>query len=111
MPPGKLASQAGHGFTDAFADCLDRFPDRFRAYRTDDRIGGTKVVIKARNLARIERARRECVEAGIPHALVVDRDHVLLPYFTGAPIVTALGIGPVTKAESRHILKRFSAVA
>jgi peptidyl-tRNA hydrolase len=110
MPPGKLAAQAGHAYTDALWACLDRDPDQALAYRTRG-IGGSKVTIKAKNLGQLERAARECEAANIPHAVVVDAEHVLLPHFTGAPIVTALGIGPVTRDQCRHITKRFQAVA
>lgn len=109
MPPGKLAAQAGHAYTDALWACLDQAPDQALAYRTTG-IGGSKVTIQSKNLGQLERAARECAEAGIPHAVVTDADHVLLPHFTGAPIVTALGIGPVTQAECRHITKRFQVV-
>lgn len=109
MPPGKLAAQAGHAYTDALWACLDQAPDQALAYRTTG-LGGSKVTIQAKNLAQLERAARECAEAGIPHAVVTDAEHVLLPHFTGAPIVTALGIGPVTRAQCRHITKRFQVV-
>lgn len=109
MPPGKLAAQAGHAYTDALWACLDQAPDRALAYRTTG-LGGSKVTIQSKNLDQLERAARECAEAGIPHAVVTDADHVLLPHFTGAPIVTALGIGPVTRAQCRHITKRFQIV-
>lgn len=110
MPPGKLASQAGHAYTDALFDCLEKDPDTAMSYRRNNAIGGSKVTIKCKNLGQLERAARECAEAGIPHAVVTDRDHVLLPHFTGDPVVTALGIGPCTRAECRHITKRFQAV-
>jgi PTH2 family peptidyl-tRNA hydrolase len=109
MPPGKLAAQAGHAYTDALWACLDQSPDTALAYRHNG-IGGSKVTIQAKNLGQLERAARECAEAGIPHAMVTDAEHVLPPFFTGDPIVTALGIGPVTRAQCRHITKRFQVV-
>lgn len=109
MPPGKLAAQAGHAYTDALWACLDQAPDQAHAYRTTV-LGGSKVTIQAKNLGQLERAARECAEAGIPHAVVTDSGHVLLPHFTGAPVVTALGIGPVTRSQCRHITKRFQSV-
>jgi PTH2 family peptidyl-tRNA hydrolase len=110
MPPGKLASQAGHAYTDALFDCLEKDPDTAMSYRRNNAIGGSKVTIKCKNLGQLERAARECAEADIPHAVVKDRDHVLLPHFTGEPVITALGIGPCTRSECRHITKRFQAV-
>lgn len=110
MPPGKLAAQAGHAYTDALFECLDTDPMTAYAYRGRNALGGSKVTIKCKNLGQLERAARECAEAGIPHAVVTDRDHILLPHFTGEPVVTALGIGPCTRAQCRHITKRFQAV-
>lgn len=110
MPDGKLSAQSGHAYTDALAVCQRRDPDTAESYRSENGIGGSKVTIKCKNLSQLERAARECAEAGIPHAVVTDRDHILLPHFTGAPIVTALGIGPCTKAQCRHITKRFQSL-
>ena len=108
MPAGKLSAQSGHAYTDTLFVCLDSDPATALAYRRGN--AGSKVTIKCKNLGQFERAARECAEAGIPHAVVTDRDHILLPHFTGEPIVTALGIGPCTKAQCRHITKRFQAV-
>jgi peptidyl-tRNA hydrolase len=110
MTAGKLASQAGHAYTDAYAECLDTDPDTFHAYRRENAIGGSKVTIQAKNEAALLRAKRECEEAGIPHALVTDSGHVMLPHFDGSPVVTALGIGPCTRAQCRHITKRYQVV-
>jgi PTH2 family peptidyl-tRNA hydrolase len=109
MPSGKLSSQAGHAYTDTLWQAYDHDPDLALRYRRDG-AGGSKVTIKAKNLAAILRAQRECEDAGIPHALITDRDHILLPHFDGSPVVTALGIGPCTKDECRHITKRFQVV-
>jgi len=110
MPDGKLSAQSGHAYTDALQACQRQDPDTAESYRCENGIGGSKVTIKCRNLSQLERAARECAEAGIPHAVVTDRDHVLLPHFTGAPVVTALGIGPCTKEQCRHITKRFQSL-
>lgn len=103
MPCGKLAAQAGHAYTDVLWSAPRELAE---AYATV----GSKITIKCKNLGQLERAARECAEAGIPHSVVVDAHHVLLPHFTGEPIVTALGIGPCTKAQCRHITKRFQSV-
>lgn len=103
MPTGKLSAQAGHAYTDALwaapRDLANRYANR-----------GSKITIKCKNLGQLERAAREAAEAGLPHAVVTDEHHVLLPHFTGEPIVTALGIGPCTKEQCRHITKRFQSV-
>ena len=106
MPAGKMSSQAGHAYTDTLWNAFDQDPDLALRYRRDG-AGGSKVTLKAKNEAAILRAMRECEEAGIPHALIIDRDHILPPHFDGQPRVTSLGLGPCTKAECRQITKRF----
>lgn len=110
MSPGKLSAQAGHAYTDSLWATYDVDPETALSYRNNRTIGGSKVTIKCKNLAQLERARSECEAAGIPHAVVTDAEHVMLPHFTGAPIITALGIGPCKRSECRHITKRFQVV-
>lgn len=107
MPVGKLAAQAGHAFTDAIFAAMPVEPESVRSYRED---GGSKIVLKGRNLADLERAMAEATAAGIPCAMVTDAHHVLLPHFDGSPIVTALGIGPCTRERARAVVKRFRCV-
>lgn len=111
MTPGKLSAQAGHAYTDALWACYDQDPETALSYRCENGIGGSKVTIKCKNIGQLERAARECAEAGIPHAVVTDSGHVMLPHFTGEPVVTALGIGPCTREQCRHITKRFRVVS
>jgi len=106
MPTGKLASQAGHAFTDvlAIAD-----PEQVAHYRNENK-GGSKVTLKAKNQHQLLRAYLEIRALGIPVVAVVDREHVLPPHFDGNPIITAIGIGPCKRSEVRHILKKFQVV-
>lgn len=107
MPAGKLSAQAGHAYGDALADAERIDPNRVRDYR-NDHTGGSKVTLKAKNVNQLLRAYREALEAGLPCALIVDQHHVMPPHFTGDPVITAVGIGPCTKDESRSITKRFN---
>lgn len=108
MPPGKLASQAGHAFLEAFLTAQKASPASAALYAADP--PGTKVVLRAKNLFELERARLECERLGIPHALITDSGHVLPPHFTGAPIVTALGFGPATREEVGRLTRRLALV-
>jgi PTH2 family peptidyl-tRNA hydrolase len=110
MKPGKLSSQAGHAYTDSLWACFDTDPDRARSYRAEGGVGGSKVTMEGKNLHALERAKRECEEAGIPCALVTDKDHIDLPHFDGSPVVSALGVGPCLQSEVYHITKRFQCV-
>lgn len=109
MPTGKLAAQAGHAYTDALLDCFDKHPELVERYRCGDN-AGSKATLKAKNEAALIRAFEECKSIGVPCALIVDENHILLPHFDGSPIVTALGIGPISRADAKPIVKRFNCV-
>ena len=108
MTPGKAASQSGHAFKLLTKNILENDPQLAREYFADGM--GTNVVLKAKNLSAIERAKHYAEAAGLPYALIVDSGHIMPPYFTGEPIITALGIGPCRRSDIEHITKRFSLV-
>lgn len=105
MSPGKAAAQAGHAFLDAFLSCLELDPGRAAAYA--DVRPSTKITLAAPGLDVLEHLSDRLRLAGLPSALIVDSGHVELPDFDGSPIVTALGVGPLTRAEGRRLLSRF----
>ena len=109
MPAGKLAAQAGHAFDDTLHLAHEINPELRSRYRTRD-LGGSKVVLKSRNLNQLITAYNQIKSLNIPVSLVVDQDHVMPPHFDGSPIITALGIGPCTKDEIKHITKKFNCV-
>lgn len=106
MSAGKLASQAGHAFLDAYDQCRKEYPDRATEYNTS----GTKVVLRAKSLDHLLRAEQESKSLGIPCSLITDSGHIMPPHFDGNNIVTALGIGPATRSEIKRITKRFQLV-
>lgn len=108
MPTGKLASQAGHAFTDSLDMALREDPDRYYGYRQDG--GGSKVVLKAKSDQQIINTYMRVKEAGLPCAIIVDQKHVMPPYFDGSPIITALGIGPCTREEALPFTKKYGCV-
>lgn len=103
MPPGKLAAQAGHAFTDSICKAD---PEVVKNYRIDS-LGGSKVVLSAKNEHALIRAYNDALEAGLPCSIVVDRNHILPPHFDGSPVITALGIGPCKHSEAKPITKRY----
>lgn len=109
MPTGKLSAQAGHAYTDAIAAADDIDPERVLRYRNAG-TGGSKITMQAKNAAALIKAYEQLLDDGIPCALIVDQHHILPPHFTGDPIITALGIGPCTQSEVRHLTKRFQCV-
>lgn len=106
MPPGKLAAQCGHAFTRAYENACKADPSIAERYKGTG--NGTKICMYAKNQGQLLRAYREMLEQGIPCELIIDRGHVLPPHFTGEPIITALGIGPVYRDEIANTLKRYT---
>lgn len=104
MTPGKLAAQAGHAYLDSFLEAQRLNPHAAQAYRAPGH--GTKVCLAARNLGDLLLAQERAAAAGLPHALITDSGHVHPPHFDGGEVVTALGIGPATRAEMRRITSR-----
>jgi peptidyl-tRNA hydrolase, PTH2 family len=104
MSSGKIASQSGHAYLGAFVRCKDTsVKDEYHSELPNS--PGTKVCLKAKNLDQILRAEAECIEAGLPYFKVIDSG--CENFYGGKPIVTALGIGPCTKEQVKHITKRF----
>jgi peptidyl-tRNA hydrolase len=106
MPVGKTCPQAGHAYVDSYCSAVKTHPELAANYR-NLAMGGSKVALKAKNHRQIIRAWGQALAAGLPCALVVDKTHILPPHFDGSPIITALGIGPCTKAKCREITKKF----
>ena len=109
LSPGKLSAQTGHAYSDSIEAARLIDPERTAAYRDPAR-GGSKVSLKAKNAKQLIKAYAQALELGLPCALIVDQHHVLLPHFTGKPVITALGIGPCTKSECREITKKFRCI-
>jgi PTH2 family peptidyl-tRNA hydrolase len=106
MPTGKLAAQAGHAFLNSYLECVQLNPRRARLYQKGGL--GTKVTLEGsvtdiRALVKLAKAN------GWPHSLIIDSGHVMPPHFDGNPIMTALGIGPLTREEAKA-LKHLSLV-
>lgn len=53
----------------------------------------------------IEKYHAELRAAELPYSLIIDSGHILPPFFDGNPIITALGVGPLTKEESKILRK------
>lgn len=100
MPAGKLASQAGHAFLGAF---LQASEERRRDYQAAGI--GTKICLRASNLAALLRAYESARQLGLPVALIEDTGRNTT--FNGVPTLSALGIGPVFSHEA-EFLRRFA---
>lgn len=107
MNVGKICSQAGHAYLNAYLQCLKINPEIAELYQQDGI--GTKVCLKA-PLNKLQKAYEHAIEQGIPCDLIIDSGHIMLPHFDGSPIITALGIGPILRQDIQHIIKRFQVV-
>jgi peptidyl-tRNA hydrolase, PTH2 family len=108
MSPGKMAAQTGHAFLDTYDECRNKDPSRAAEYH--DGCHGTKVVLGAKSLDQLMLIYEQAKAEGLPCTVITDSGHVMPPHFDGSPIVTAVGIGPVTRNESHHITKRLNVV-
>ncbi|MDK9790150.1 hypothetical protein KJB35_02015 [Vibrio sp. D431a] len=109
MSAGKLSAQTGHAFEAAMTRTAVSDPHRHNLYR--DSNGGSKVALEAKNSNALLRAYNQALSENLPCHLVVDQGHVIPDSrFDGSPIITALSIGPVNKAESKHITKKFNCI-
>ena len=104
MSAGKLSAQAGHAYTNSLLTAINQIPDIALQYEAAGRIG-TKICLKAKSLSQIEQAHYKAQMLGIPCSLITDSGHVMPPHFDGSPIITALGIGPITREQSKFLSK------
>lgn len=98
MTTGKIASQASHAALNSFLAASVEVQEE---YQGSGGIG-TKVCLEA-NIGKMVEAYNLATQAGLPCALITDSG-------SGSgfsePTVTAVGIGPVTKAQV-PFLKKF----
>ena len=102
MPPGKAASQACHAILESHKKTPTDLSD---AYHADGL--GTKIILFAPDESALRETEIRATALGIPCALIIDKGHILPPDFNGKPIVTALGIGPITREISDLLTEGF----
>lgn len=100
MPQGKACSQAGHAYLMSF---LAADETRRKAFHSDGL--GTKICLSASSEQQLLELRDLAHSLSLPHYLVEDTGRNTT--FGGVPTISALGIGPVLKAEV-PFLKRYS---
>lgn len=98
MPPGKLAAQAGHGFTMALLKAMQSAPETAQAYLS---AAHTKVVCRIGAEGGLRRIEQEATEAGIPCALITDAGRTVF----GHPTATVCAFGPARREDLPKFLK------
>lgn len=106
MDVGKLAAQSGHAFSDTLNVARQKNLTLEQKYQQKIN-AGSKVVLAAKKESDILHVYLQLKELNIPCSVVIDRNHIFPPDFDGTPIITGIGIGPCTKGQVRHILKKF----
>lgn len=107
MPTGKSEPQAGHAYVDALLLSLHSPDDQIRAQaEAYARLRpGTKVCLDGGSAERLDAIEARLSAAGLPVARIIDSGHVCPPDFDGSPILTALGVGPITRGQAPRILR------
>jgi len=67
---------------------------------------GAKVCLNGGSHAEMLRLLDRLAATPLPYVKIVDSGHVELPDFDGSPVLTAIGIGPIRRAEAPPFLKR-----
>jgi len=108
MPNGKDVSQAGHAYVDALLLSLksDDGDTRAQANAYAALRPGTKVCLNGNTEAQLLMLEERLRAAGLPVVRIVDQGHICLPDFDGSPILTALGVGPITRAQTPSFFKK-----
>lgn len=99
MNSGKVASQAGHAFLDAYLQALDFQPDIAQEYKSENH--GIKICLAVTSLDDLLQAEQKAKESGLPCALITDSGYTV---FDGKSTITALGIGPARHGQIKSIV-------
>lgn len=101
MSSGKAIAQAGHAYLQTMIETLAAGDPRAMAYA--GLAPGTKIALDGGSLENLLTLRDWLAGRGVPHAVITDQGHVEPPDFDGSDVVTALGVGPVTRLEARRL--------
>lgn len=103
MSNGKLAAQAGHIAQETILLAPPHIKDEYRGSGM-----GTKLMMYGK-LKDICKIAQQASDDGKIIGIGCDRGHIMLPYFTGEPVITGIGI-ILYGSESKPYIKRFSMI-
>jgi peptidyl-tRNA hydrolase len=104
MSDGKAHAQSGHAYTDTLLHALQHEDPRALAYAALR--PGTKVCLNGGSHADMLRLLDRLGATPLPHVRIIDSGHVEPPDFYGRPVLTAIGVGPLLRADAPPFLKR-----
>jgi len=99
MTTGKVASQAGHAYLDAYLATLEKDKNKCGQYKQGH---GIKVCLVARNENQLRSLELACINRALPHSLIHDLGYTC---FEGRTTITALGVGPIRQSELPELKK------
>lgn len=99
----KLAGQAGHAFERLTSKIYETGEAVLAKYRVYVEHNTPKIVVKCKNLAALDRAEAECIEAGIPCYKVTDAGRTVFV----EPTTTVLALGPSYREDLPQFVKKF----
>lgn len=102
MSEGKAIAQAGHAYVAAVVGSLDTLDGQAYAKLSP----GTKITLDGGCEEKMISLHDRLWTAGIPSYKIFDRGHVELPDFDGSPVLTAIGIGPLSSADAPGFLRK-----
>lgn len=102
MSQGKANAQCGHAYVAAAIGALGTPAGDTYA----DLNPGTKICLNGGSIEKMQLLIEQLSLQGIPCFPIIDRDHVELPDFDGSPILTAIGLGPFTRADTPRALRK-----
>lgn len=109
MSSGKMSSQVAHASRLSLLEFISHNPHRASEFLSCNSAGSV-VVLQAKNQKCLEDIFTAAKAQGLPSALFVDSGHIMLPHFTGSPVVTALSIGPAARETMRSLTRKFQVV-
>lgn len=102
MSQGKANAQCGHAYVAAAIGALGT-PEGDAYARLSP---GTKICLDGGSLEKMQLLIEQLSLQGIPCFPIIDRDHVEPPHFDGSPILTAIGLGPFSRADTPRALRK-----
>lgn len=102
MSPGKAIAQAGHAYLQAALGEASTAEGAAYAGLTP----GTKICLSGGSEDDMWRLSEKLTAAGLTPYPIIDRDHIELPHFDGSPILTAIGLGPLSRDQAPGCLRK-----
>jgi len=102
MSQGKANAQCGHAYVAAAIAALGTPAGNAYAGLSP----GTKICLDGGSYEKMQLIIEQLCAQDIPCFPIIDRDHVELPDFDGSPILTAIGLGPFTRADTPRVLRK-----